>query len=1259
MKKFLLITFLFANYYINAQNVQINKNIEWNDNYNLVKLNTTTKTSSFYNAVFDENDIPIFNDVILLSDYGINYTNIKIEITSIKYEIVSNPSNKIKNNPNIYDKINTNYNVFKGRNLYYLDYNFYPFINRNDQILRVTSFQLNISSISSPQKSKKDVVYATNSVLRSGNWVKIGIPTKGVYKLTYQELSDLGFTNPENVRVFGNDAGRLSFMNNDFAPDDLIENTIYKGSDYILFYAEGASNWYYKDDVDMPYFSIIKNTFSDTAYYFLTDYNTGFANSILNYTQPSNPTETITVFDYYNIYEEDKVNLLHSGRVWLGNEFLYTPQQSVNFDVPNITVGQSGRIIMALAARSPIVPSMSTTVEDVTRTDFFDNIYGLYYQKYVDYQKIIFDFTQNSSNVNINLSYSKPTSSSNAWIDFIILNAKCNLKYQNMLQFQSVQNIGNEKVSKFQMTDASSSTVIWDITEPTQPQNIIYSLSGSTLTFNSKTDTIRKFIAFNSDECLKPILEGNNVGAIENQNLHNVATNTDMIIVAHPNYLSQANEIANIHQTHDNLNCLVVTTEQIYNEFSCGMKDAPAIRNYFRMVYEKTNHNLKYAIFFGDGSYDNKGATSFSNPNFIPTYQTFDSYNLNNLSTTNDDFFTFLDEDEGELIGAMDISVGRFPVKTQEEANVMVSKLQTYYDPQNFGDWHNIITLATDDRDKSSDAFTNDAETLAVLIDTLMPFMNIKKIYLDAYQQQSSANGQEYPDAVLDFNNRLNGGALIVNYLGHGSEHALSSESLVTTSSIKAWTNKNKLPLFITGTCEFSRFDNADPNDDATSAGEMIILNPEGGGIALLTTARVSYSITNRYINEKFYIHLFSKNSDNTYNTIGDAYMKAKNQMTSFHKYLFALLGDPAIRLQYPENFIVPTTLNNQDITTFSDTLKALDSVTISGYVTSDKNAILTDFNGTLTLTYFDKKRYSQTLNNDGNGAMNYWSQFNKLFRGRASVENGYFSINFIIPKDIYYSYDLSKFSFYAQSTTKQASGQNKTIILGGINPNAQIDDTPPQIRLFMNDSTFVNGGITDANPSVFAIISDNSGINTSSASIGHDISVMIDNNPNKTYSLNEYYQSDINSYKQGSVNYQIFKLDPGVHTVKLKAWDIQNNSTEKSIDFVVVENNDLTISHLLNYPNPFTTNTNFYFEHNKPGVTLDILLQITTVSGKVVKTIHNQMNTVGYRSDPIHWDGLDDYGKPIGRGVYIYSLKIRTPDGKSIQKFEKLLILK
>ncbi len=1261
MKKILFITFLISSYCLLGQNITLNKKINWLKNITVNNNNFNGTVFSFENASYGSDYIPLYSDNLNLSEYNLG-KNVKLAILNISYQTITDVPQYLKKSDKIKSEIKLEQNVYKGRNKFYLVYKFYPFINNNGVIKKVTSFTVKITKGNWQDKKSEQITdYADNSVLNSGTWVKIGITESGIYKLTQTQLNDLGFSDINNVRVFGNDAGMLSFWNDNSAPDDLIENYIFKSNDYILFYAEGPHIWKFKETQNHSYFYRDYNFYSDTAYYFLTDKNTGFNNSIPDFNQSSSFDQTINTYDFYDVHEKNTVNLIHSGRIWLGNEFIYSSDQTINFNVPDIVNGANGQIISAFAARSPSESIMQVQVEDSTKNCYFEPEFGATtHHIYADYRKFFLDFNQKNSDVNVNLSYQKPNSSSNAWIDYLIINAKCNLKYRNQIIFQSTENIGNGKFSKFVISSAHSGMQIWDISNPTRPEKINYTISGTTASFKTSTESLKKFIAFNPDDTKTPILEGKNIGTIENQNLHNVSANTDMIIITHPLFESQANEIAQIHSQHDNLNCIVANTQEVYNEFSSGMRSAPGIRNFIKMVYDKTNQNLRYVLLFGDGSYDNIGNPSDKNPNFVPTYQTEESFNKETLSTTSDDFYSFMDEGEGEIghSEGLDISVGRMTIKTSQEADVMVQKLETYYNPQNFGDWHNIITFAADDRDKPSDNFIDDAESLADGIDTIIPYVNMKKIYLDAYSQQTSANGQEYPAAVTDFNNIINSGALIVNYLGHGSEHALASESLVTTTSIRNWTNKNKLPLFITGTCEFSRFDNADIDQDLTSAGELILLNEKGGGIGLLTTARVTYAGNNTYINRKYYSYLFSEENGHLL-TMGDAYMKAKNQMASFNKYLYAFLGDPAIRLQYPKYNVVMETLNQQDINTFGDTLKALDSVNITGSIYDNNNNFQADYNGILSLTYFDKKRNLKTLNNDGNGAMSYWAQFNKLFRGRATIKNGTFSIDFIIPKDIYYNFDYSKFSFYAQNSLVQAAGQNKSVVLGGVNPNAADDNIPPKIRLFMNDSNFVSGGITDPNPSVFAILEDNNGINTSSASIGHDISLTIDDNPNKTYSINEHYQADIDDFRKGTVDYKLFNLSAGNHTAKLKTWDIYNNSAQKSIEFVVMENNELIIRHLLNYPNPFTTNTKFFFEHNKPGIDLDILLQIYTVSGKVVKNIHIQMNTEGFRSDPIAWNGLDDYGKPVARGVYIYSLKIRTPNGKIAQQTEKLLILK
>ncbi len=1246
MKRIYIFSILFfLTTYNFSQNLEIHRNIQWSDKQDIKHL------FDFGHCVRTSSDIAMYSETINLSKYGIYSDNILIKLKNPVYSLV-----KTKTDYKFPNKLKLRTIVSRGRNTEYLEYFFIPFINIDGQVYKILSFDIEI------KKGRKNInetkqTYVSNSVLSKGKWIKIGIVKRGVYKLSYDQLKQLGFSNPQNVRIFGNAEGQLPEKNNIIVPDDLTENYIYKGNNYILFFAEGADKWHYDKNSDFFYYK--KNIYTDTAYYFLTDKYTGFSNSVPNEAIPSSSASaTISEYTYLYHYEKNLINLLHSGQIWLGESFQYNQTQTFKTNIPNIVIGKEAKIRISIAVRSPLNSSFTIHFDNQTRSQNFGAYYGAHYEQYADYKTLNYTYTQTDQEQDIILIFNKPTPSADAWLDYISLNSKVNLVFNDQTSFRTTENTGAGKISEYEISSAQKGMMIWDISRATRPQNIKYTMTGNTAFFKATSDSIKEYIAFLPSKCPSPIFLSPKESQIANQNIHNVSTNVQMIIISPPEFMNQADKIAKIHIQHDNLQTIVVTTNEIYNEFSSGMKDASAIKNYIRMVYTKTSHKLRYVLLLGDGTYKNFAPTTQYNPNYIPTYQTVNSFNIGNISTTSDDFYAELDASEGSLNGYSDIAIGRFPAKSTDEAEVLVKKLNEYYSADNYGDWRNIITLFTDDRDKPTDVFTTDAEQIANMIDTQIQFLNIKKIYLDAYQQQSSANGEEYPDAVIDLNNRINNGSLIVNYLGHGSEVALTGERVVTIHEVNNWHNKGKLMLMITGTCEFSHFDNAETNQDATSAGEMVILNPNGGAIDMLTTARVSYAGTNLYINNMFYNFLFAQEAGKNL-TIGDAYYKAKNTMSSFNKYFFVLLGDPAVILNYPRKKIIATKLNGQNINTFDDTLHALDKVRIQGKITDNNNQLIQNFNGEIDLKFFDKKKNFQTLNNDGNGAMPYWSQYNILFNGRAKVKNGIFNISFIIPKDIYYNFGKSKFSFYAFNSNFDATGYYRKAILGGVNKNPIADNTGPKIRLFMNDSNFVSGGITDPNPSIYAILEDESGINISSAAVGHDISATIDNSPEQTYSLNEYYKSDLNTYKKGIVNYGLYKLKEGNHSVKLKAWDVYNNSSEKSINFIVLKNNELVIKHLLNYPNPFTTHTSFYFEHNQPGVNLDVLLQIFTISGKLVKTIHTIMNTNGYRSDPIEWNGLDDYGNPIGRGVYIYRIKIKTPDNKTIEKYEKLLILK
>ncbi|MBL4707230.1 MAG: type IX secretion system sortase PorU, partial [Flavobacteriales bacterium] len=497
-------------------------------------------------------------------------------------------------------------------------------------------------------------------------------------------------------------------------------------------------------------------------------------------------------------------------------------------------------------------------------------------------------------------------------------------------------------------------------------------------------------------------------------------------------------------------------------------------------------------------------------------------------------------------------------------------------------------------------------------------------------------------------------GALFINYTGHGGETGWTGERVLGILEITGWENLNNLPVFITATCEFSRFD--DPL--RTSGGELVLLNPKGGGIGLMTTTRLVFSSPNYLMNRTFYDKVFDKKANGDVKRLGDIFLEVKNfNAYSPNSRNFSLLGDPAIRMAIPKENVITTTINGQAVSQ-TDTLNALSEVTITGIIADNNGNRITDFNGFVYPTVFDKVEIKSTLNNDGGGVFKFETRDRRIFKGKATVTNGDFSFTFVVPKDISYSFGTGKISYYAENQQVDANGYSQDFIIGGSNPNVVEDNEGPEMELYMNDESFVFGGITDNNPKLLVKLDDDQGVNTVGSGIGHDLVAILDENTKDAFILNDYYEASVDDHTKGIVNFPFSELSEGKHVLRVKAWDVANNSSEKSIEFNVVKDRVVKIENLVNYPNPFSTNTEFIFQHNQAGVVLDIKLEVFTISGKLVKSIDKMIVNEGFVSRDIRWNGRDEFGDRIGKGVYMYKLKIRSANGSTSEKYEKLVIL-
>jgi hypothetical protein len=1130
----------------------------------------------------------------------------------------------------------------------------------------------------SPQKSAATTQRSGSSVLSAGTWYKIKIPHSGIYKLTYDDIKSMGFTDPSAVRIFGNGGAMLPLMNGVPRYDDLLENPVYMSQgesgtfgpgDYILFYARGPVTWTYNPVSGM--FEHTIHQYSDAAFYFVTT-DAGVGKKITAApVVAGSPNVSTTSFNDYDYHERNKYNFLRSGREWFGERIEYDAYDTL-FRFPN------------LITTSPVIlKANALSRSESTKTFVFKNketyvgsisigpvILGNSTGVYANQKAGQFSFAVSGDQVDVNVTYNKAESSDEGFLDYLILNVRRKLSLTgDALYFRDLSVKGDGHIASFSIDNCTGATEVWDISDFTGVQKMQAQLNGSVLTFEDHADSLKEYVALDpAGSFPKPIVTSTlgDVGIVPNQNLHAIGP-TRMLIVTHPLFREAADSIAAYHQLTDNMSVQVVTTDQVYNEFSSGAPDVSAIRDFAKMVYDRSTDNsnrLRFLMLLGDGSYNNISHAS-GNSNYILTYQSESSLNAS-TSYVSDDFFGFMGEQEGgsENMEAysLDVGVGRLPAKTPDEAMVLYHKIIHYNTKRNKLDWRNNILFVGDDED--GNIHMTQANELADWIRSNYPQFAVKKVLLDAYKQVATSSGARYPDVNRIINNDIEKGILIFNYTGHGGERGMAAEQILMRDDLVKLTNSNNLPLFVTATCEFSRFDDLTDDEgklaESTSAGESSLLNPDGGSIALLSTTRIVYSDRNHYLNTKFYHVVFQRDADGHYFRLGDIIRMTKDSSgIQRNKLNFILLGDPALALAVPEYTVHTDSLNGQVVSTVADTLKAFNHVRIKGHLEDLDQHLISNFNGIVYPSVFDKSIIVTTLANDGGDPMQFESQENLLFKGAASVTNGNFSFEFVIPKDITYSFGKGKIVYYSEDSTSDANGYFSQFIIGGTSPEIQTDEKGPDISLYLNDDHFSNNGITSPDPVIYALIADPSGINTVGNGIGHDITGVVDGKISDPIILNDYFESDLNDYSRGKLTYPMYNLTEGPHSLTVKVWDVFNNSSEKTIEFNVVAGENPVLSNVYNYPNPASDMTWFRFDHNKAGEDLDITIAVYDMEGRNVANMQQSVFATGFSSEPIEWDLKDANGNMLRQGIYPYRIRITDKNGRFAESIKKLVIVK
>ncbi|MBY5957891.1 type IX secretion system sortase PorU [Membranicola marinus] len=1143
--------------------------------------------------------------------------------------------------------------------------------NSHSDVTVLESGQLKITIIpGKPAIRTRRVDFTNKSALSEGQVVRFPILESTVYRIDYEQLPDAWTSqnfSPERIQLFAGHPGPLPYGVDDPKIDDLQEVPYYldgemtRQGDGMVFYAVGSHR---KEVSEEPGFLTIQhNVYADTNYYYL---RYGEENGRQIDPPPpltAKPAAAVSKGADVWRYEEDNYNILESiiqgsGRTWYTEAFTGSTSRDYSAMVGALPIDQDREVLFsaAFAGRSDFQNTITFEVGDQKYSKSVGPVqmadrYGVAAR--------IATFQKNLSLDPIHLSLRHQTQQGNSrgWLDYLELAYTKPLKYENVpLEFHDFSG-----AEAFQVTQASQGLLAFQITNPFEISVVPALHENSSFFFeggNPVIGTPQHFVVFNPKQAAKV----SSIKKVDPQNLHGIQS-VDYLIVYHPRFRQEVQQLANHRQQHNGFKVEMVNILDIYQEFSSGKTDPSALRNFLKMLYDRGNKDIR-VLLFGDGSFDYKLAknANYADENFIPVFETENSLNPIRAFPS-DDYYALLDDREGgDLKGALDISIGRIPVRTASEAAIMVQKILAYdTDPRRYGEWRKEMLMVADDGNYN--LFLGYTERLSANIEQTVPPFQINKAYVDATQKQITPNGTLSPKTNAIINNSAYEGQLIINYQGHGNSRGWADEAILAKADLEKWNNFQKYPVLVTATCTFAGYD--DPRE--VTAGEYSLVLPGKGAIALFSTTRVVYANSNDRLTTSLFNRLMER--IDTPPELGEWIRLAKNAHRSdtldINSRKFTLLGDPALKIGIPEYEAVITAINGKDpASADSIRLGALEKVTVSGHIQNRQGQIQDNFYGELAPTLYDKKKSLQTL---GQGNDNYPERFevwrNVIFKGRASVDRGRFEFEFIVPRDIDYTIGPGRMSLYADDgMNSDAWGAGDSILIGGsADQPIENDHQGPAIDVFLGDKNFVSGDEVEPNALLLLDIEDPSGINVSGNGIGHDLIYYLDDQLESETVLNNYFKYDLNSYSKGSVEFPLDNLEPGKHTLTIKVWDSYNNLSEKTVEFYV-NKKELAIEHVLNYPNPFFDRTEFQFENPLIGADLKIVIDIFTPSGRLVHRIIENRNSTGQMVRGIYWDGTDQWAQKLANGVYIYKIKIVEQSGNKPTQldsdFQKLLLL-
>jgi hypothetical protein len=1149
-----------------------------------------------------------------------------------------------------------------------LDVQFIPIVFQDGHFLRLINCKIVLEkkprALSTKSKigtNSANTRYTSNSVLQSGKWVKIRVSDEGVYQLTASTLSKMGFTDLNKVKLYGYGGYmQKEALNADADYDDLEEVPLYHGTNGLLFYANGVTSW-----SDLSYYNGVlmrthtNNPYSNYSYYFLTEGDSPLAFSTVD-SYSGTPAKNYSTFPDHAVYEKDGYSWYISGRKFYDSyDFSTYGTKTYSIPLPGIVASTNALVSLSTSAGSTSVTPFTLYANDVILTSGVISAKGDYDMAEETQRSVV------TSGLSDNNTFKIVQSSGR--LDYIRVNYTRNLAMTST--FLSFSQYGSTSAS-FQISGADAHTSVWRLgTKGTPTAEVKGTLSGTIYTVNvSKANDRYVAVNVNANFPTPTYVE-----QIENQNLHAIDSLVDMVVIIPTSgkLAAQAERLVEAHRQNDGLKILIVRADQIYNEFSSGTPDATAYRRFLKMLYDRAksaDEAPRYLLLFGDGAWDNRMVTpswtGYNPDDFLLCFESEESFSQTR-SYVMEDYFGLLDDGEGArlLADKVDIGVGRIPARTDAEAKIMVDKTLASMQNTYAGPWKNTICMMGDDGNNNQ--HMKDAEAVAKRISSKFPDYDLKRIYWDAYTRETSATGNSYPSVTKKLKEIMKDGALVMNYTGHGAVYCLSHEQVLRINDFKTF-NSPRVPLWITASCDIMPFDSQEDN-----IGETAMLNPNGAALAFFGTARTVYSTQNRMVNMYFSDFILGKDAQGNRYRLGDAVRLAKDSLVTIgssmtdyseNKLHYALLGDPALTLGTPNYKVEIDSINGKKVnSTDPPTLKAGSVARVSGRIVNESGNAIPGFNGVLTSTIYDSETTVTCFNNDGESTSPfvYNDRTKVIFSGSDSIRGGSFTFNFPTPMDINYTGKSGLISAYAINNTKtmEAQGKCSDFNIGGTSSEMTNDTIGPSIFVYLNTPEFADGGKVNSTPYFVAQLKDSDGICTTGNGIGHDLQLSIDDNASTTYILNDYFTYNFGSYTSGTTSFSIPTLSEGQHTLRFRAWDILNNSSTSTLNFVVSNDVKPNILDVTTSLNPAVTTTTFIISYDRPAAEATFSLEIFDYAGrKLVEKTETGVSSSGYYN--MDWDLTTSGGMRLPSGIYLYRVGVKCDSSGRCTKTKKIVIL-